>query len=66
MEGLDFGNTLCPMETQEITALSTLAERLGWQPRTGRREFAGVHVVDLLVGRAVVDLIAVLAEHRER
>ena len=50
------------METQEIGPLSALAERLGWR----RRESTGVHVVDLLVSRAVSDLIAAVAENRER
>lgn len=50
------------MDAQEIIKLSTLAERLGWQ----RRESTGVHVVDLLLSRSVSDLIAALAEHRER
>jgi hypothetical protein len=49
------------METQEIIKLSTLAERLGWQ----RHESTGVHVVDLLVSRAVSDLIAALAQNRD-
>ena len=49
------------METQEFVKLSTLAERLGWQ----RRESTGVHVVDLLVSRTVVDLIAALAQNRD-
>ena len=50
------------METQEIIGLSALAERLGWQ----RPESKGVHVVDLLLSRTVSDLIAALAENRER
>ncbi|WP_329790252.1 hypothetical protein V1227_40010 [Lentzea sp. DG1S-22] len=50
------------MDTPEVTKLSTLAERLGWQ----RRESTGVHVVDLLLARGVSDLIAALAENRER
>ncbi|USX52423.1 MULTISPECIES: hypothetical protein [Lentzea] len=50
------------METQEVRPLSALVERLGWQ----RRESTGVHVVDLLVSRGFSDLIAVLAENRER
>lgn len=50
------------METQEFVKLSTLAERLGWQ----RRESTGVHLVDLLLGRTVSDLIAALAENRDR
>lgn len=50
------------MDTQEIIKLSTLAERLGWQ----RRESTGVHIVDLLLGRTVSDLIAALAENRDR
>ena len=50
------------MDTQEFTKLSTLAERLGWQ----RREFTGVHVIDLLLSRSVSDLIAALAEDRDR
>ena len=50
------------MERQEITKLSTLAERLGWQ----RCESTGVHVVDLLVSCAVSDLIAALAQNRDR
>ncbi|HUQ56899.1 hypothetical protein [Lentzea sp.] len=57
----DSGNTLSAMETQDTTTLSALAERLGWR----RRASAGVHLVDLLVGRTVVDLIAVLAENRD-
>jgi len=50
------------METRETTQLSALVERLGWQ----RRESRGVHVVDLLLSRGVSDLIAALAEQRER
>ncbi|MFD4642970.1 hypothetical protein ACFWN2_37070 [Lentzea sp. NPDC058436] len=50
------------METQEIVTLSALVERLGWR----RRESVGVHVVDLLVARRVSDLIAAVAENRER
>ncbi|MGW6445024.1 hypothetical protein [Lentzea sp. NPDC055074] len=50
------------MDTQEIIKLSTLAERLGWQ----RRESRGVHIVDLLLGRTVSDLITALAENRDR
>ncbi|GAB2868509.1 hypothetical protein [Lentzea nigeriaca] len=53
------------METQEIIKLSTLAERLGWQPKILRDgQSTGVHVVDLLVSRAVSDLIAALAQNR--
>ena len=50
------------METQEITTLSALAGRLGWQPL---RLSAGVHVVDLLLSRTATDLIAALAENRD-
>jgi hypothetical protein len=50
------------METQEFVKLSTLAERLGWR----RRESTGVHLVDLLLSRTVSDLIAALAENRDR
>lgn len=50
------------MDTQEIIKLSTLAERLGWQ----RRESTGVHLIDLLLSRPVSDLIAALAENRDR
>jgi hypothetical protein len=54
------------METREIIKLSALAERLGWQPRIRNCESAGVHIVDLLLSRTVSDLIAALAEHRDR
>ncbi|MEV6716095.1 hypothetical protein AB0M48_29085 [Lentzea sp. NPDC051208] len=50
------------MDTQDITKLSTLAERLGWQ----RRESTGVHLIDLLLSRPASDLIAALAENRDR
>jgi hypothetical protein len=53
------------MDTQEIIKLSALAERLGWQPRIPDRKSRGVHVVDLLVSRTVVDLIAALAQNRD-
>ncbi|SES04159.1 hypothetical protein SAMN05216188_12064 [Lentzea xinjiangensis] len=50
------------METQQTVELSALVERLGWR----RRESTGVHLVDLLLGRSVSDLVAALAEHRDR
>lgn len=50
------------MDHEETEKLSTRVERLGWQ----RRESTGVHVVDLLLSRTVSDLIAALAENRDR
>ncbi|MEU7481607.1 hypothetical protein AB0A63_36920 [Lentzea sp. NPDC042327] len=50
------------METHEFVKLSALAERLGWR----RRVSTGVHVVDLLLSRTTTDLIAALAENRDR
>ncbi|HEX7301741.1 hypothetical protein [Lentzea sp.] len=49
------------MESQEIVKLSALAERLGWRLPA----CAGAHLIDLLVARTVVDLVAVLAEDRD-
>ncbi|MFD5825749.1 hypothetical protein [Lentzea sp. NPDC060358] len=49
------------MESQEIITPSARAERLGWRLPAS----AGAHLIDLLVTRTVVDLIAVLAENRD-